>query len=185
MMDQKTIKYRVVNDWSGIFGFIGLASLLVAGFTLFAGELLTGLGALIVSLSILTRAVETIVDLENKTIVQYSSVLLFIKLKDLTKYSASQFDTVRLYMHSEIMTHRSPTRITVGTSRVREYNVDLYAPNSKEAFSVAVFTDYKEARKLLYLLAKNWKYTPEDEIALKMSINKKNTEDRLRNRSRR
>ena len=74
--------------------------------------------------------------------------------------------------------------MSVGTSRVREYNVDLYAPNIKYVFSVAVFTDYKEARKPLYLFAKMWKCIQEDEIALKMSRNKQEQNERLKSRRR-
>jgi hypothetical protein len=184
-MIQKKIKYRVINDWSGIIGAIGFLSILFAGFALFNQDWTTGIGAIILSLGILSKAVETIIDLENKTITQYSSVFLFVKLKDLKEHDAAHFDTVRLYMHSEVLKHRSISRMSVGTSRVREYNVDLYAPNTKNVFSVAVFTDYKEARKLLYLFAKMWKYIPEDEIALKMSVNNRNTDDLLKKKNRR
>ncbi|MFT7158006.1 MAG: hypothetical protein ACI8Q1_003032 [Parvicella sp.] len=183
-MIQKKIKYRVINDWSGIIGAIGFLSILFAGFALSNQDWTTGIGAIILSLGILSKAVETIIDLENKTITQYSSVFLFVKLKDLKEHDAAHFDTVRLYMHSEVLKHRSISRMSVGTSRVREYNVDLYAPNTKNVFSVAVFTDYKEARKLLYLFAKMWKYIPEDEIALKMSRNKQEQNERLKSRRR-
>ncbi|MFT5600980.1 MAG: hypothetical protein ACI9N1_001218 [Flavobacteriales bacterium] len=76
-MIQKKIKYRVINDWSGIIGAIGFLSILFAGFALFNQDWITS----ILSLGILTKAVETIIDLENRTITQYSSVFIFCKTK--------------------------------------------------------------------------------------------------------